>query len=121
MAFYRKWLSIFACISLFCGKQLLLGDDFEKIAINQVLNLEVIGDETILYLRPNTTQLFTELYQKYGLLNNPPLNVIERVLYLDQVGAPTPFPLQPADRAILDYAESILQQFQSFLISSQHF
>lgn len=113
MTLFSKYLFFFLlCGSFAFGEIPFLEDDFERVVIaNNGLNAEQRSDETILYLRPNTTQLFTELYRRYGLLHNPELTVIERAPYLDQVGAPTPFPLQPADRAILNHAESILKKF----------
>ncbi len=87
-------------------------DELEKIvAFRSTPPTKTRSDNTILYLRPNTTQLFTELYRSYGLLHNPELTVIERAPYLDQVGAPQPFPMQPADRAIFNHAEAILKRF----------
>lgn len=108
-----KYLFAFCMWSVFAfGSPSYVEDEFERIAIGDQASVATqAGDETILYLRPNTTQLFTELYRHYGLLHNPELTVIERAPYLDQVGAPEPFPMQPADRAIFDHAEAILKEF----------
>jgi aspartate/methionine/tyrosine aminotransferase len=113
MSLFQKCLIFFFLCSSFAFSEIpLLEDDFERIAIaNNGGDEAKRSDETTLYLRPNTTQLFTELYRRYGLLHNRELTVIEQAPYLDQVGAPAPFPLQPADRAILNHAESILKKF----------
>lgn len=42
--------------------------------------------EPLIYLRPNETPMFTELYQRYGLLNPPALHVYDSSLYLGQPG-----------------------------------
>ncbi|MFI5342732.1 MAG: aminotransferase class I/II-fold pyridoxal phosphate-dependent enzyme [Chlamydiales bacterium] len=103
---------------LLLGKAICTGmpyqiDEFERITIADEDPNSKENDASILYLRPNTTQLFTELYQHYGLLHNPETTVIERAPYLDQVGAPHPFPMQPADRAIFNHAEGILKDFHT--------
>lgn len=117
---FMNSLTKFLLVFLICSIKIVLGtqnfqeDEFERIILGENPSLhKELNDETILYLRPNTTQLFTELYKHYGLLNNPLLNVMERAPYLDQIGAPTPFPLQPADQAILNHAESLLKKFHT--------
>lgn len=40
----------------------------------------------LVYLRPNETPMFTELYQRYGLLNPPALHVYDSSVYLGQPG-----------------------------------
>ncbi|WP_419420788.1 aminotransferase class I/II-fold pyridoxal phosphate-dependent enzyme [Legionella sp. D16C41] len=42
--------------------------------------------EPLLYLRPNETPIFTELYQRYGLLNPPKIHVYDSSVYLGQPG-----------------------------------
>ncbi len=42
--------------------------------------------EPLIYMRPNETPLFTELYQHYGLLNPPELHVYDSSIYLGQPG-----------------------------------
>ena len=65
----------------------------------------------IVYLQPNTTQLFTELYQKHGLLHPPARTFFEEALYLDQSTYPSTLPLQPSNQAIFDHASKVLSQF----------
>ncbi len=64
-----------------------------------------------IYLQPNTTQLFTELYQAYGLLSPPLRTFFENALYLDQSIYPSILPLQPSDQAILDHTNQVLSEF----------
>lgn len=42
--------------------------------------------EPLIYMRPNETPMFTELYQRYGLLNPPALHVYDSAVYLGQPG-----------------------------------
>lgn len=50
-----------------------------------VLNT-AIAFEPLIYLRPNEAPMFTELYQRYGLLNPPALHVYDSAVYLGQPG-----------------------------------
>lgn len=45
--------------------------------------------EPLVYLRPNETPMFTELYQRYGLLNPPALHVYDSSVYIGQPGEDT--------------------------------
>ena len=83
-----------------------------------VINAQVTDKEkkpevtrTVVYFQPNTTQLFTELYQAYGLLNPPAQTFFENALYLDQSIPPSPIPLQPSNQAIFDHASETLSEF----------
>lgn len=42
--------------------------------------------EPLIYLRPNETPMFTELYQRYGLINPPAVHVYDSSVYLGQPG-----------------------------------
>lgn len=64
-----------------------------------------------IFLQPNTTQIFTELYQEYGLLNPPQKTFFEEALYLDQSMPPGKIPLQPANDVIFNHASDVLVQF----------
>lgn len=67
--------------------------------------------EEKIYLQPNTTQIFTELYQVYGLLSPPARTFFENTLYLDQFTLPNIVPMQPSNQAIFDHANQVLTQF----------
>ncbi len=41
----------------------------------------------IVNLTTNVAQIFTELYERYGILSNPPINVFENSLYLENLQA----------------------------------
>ncbi len=41
----------------------------------------------IVNLTTNISQIFTELYERYGILTNPPINVFENSLYLENLQA----------------------------------
>lgn len=70
------------------------------------------GKETpVIYLQPNTTQLFSELYERYGILNHPRRTFFESALYLDQSIPPHNVPFQPSNEAIFNRASEILMQF----------
>ena len=69
------------------------------------------AQRSVIYFQPNTTQLFTELYQAYGLLNPPARTFFENALYLDQSIPPSVLPLQPSNQAIFDHAGKVLSEF----------
>lgn len=52
--------------------------------------------EPLVYLRPNETPMFTELYQRYGLLNPPMVHVYDSSVYLGQ----------PGENSLLTYSSS---------------
>lgn len=72
---------------------------------------KVTNSRPIIYLQPNTTQIFTELYQAYGLLNPPQRTFFESALYLDQSTPPSILPLQLSNQAIFDHASQVLSEF----------
>lgn len=65
----------------------------------------------IIYLQANTTELFTELYEKHGLLNPAAGTSFENALYLDQSPWPSLLPFQPSIQAVLDPADQVLTEF----------
>lgn len=65
----------------------------------------------IIYLQPNITQIFRELYQAYGLANPPKRTSFDNALYLDQSTPKTIFPMQPSNIEIFDHASKILSEF----------
>lgn len=71
----------------------------------------LMGVETTIYLQPNTTQLFTELYQAYGLLNPPRRTFFEDALYLDQSTPSSILPMQLSNQAIFEHASQTLLDF----------
>ena len=75
----------------------------------------LVGTETrpIVYLQPNTTQVFTEIYQSYGLLKPPARTFFESALYLDQSTQPAIIPLQLSNTAIFDHASETLINYHS--------
>ncbi len=66
---------------------------------------------TIIFLQPNTTQLFSELYQAYGLLNPQKRTVFEDGIYLDQSIPPAAIPMQYSNQAVFDHASHVLSEF----------
>ncbi len=72
-----------------------------------------LESQTVIYLQPNTTQLFTELYEAYGLLNPPRRTIFEEALYLDQSTQPSIVPMQISNQAIFDRANQILSSFHT--------
>lgn len=65
----------------------------------------------IVYLQPNITQIFTELYQAYGLLNLPARTFFDEAIYLDQSTPETILPLQPSNQVVFDHASKVLSEF----------
>lgn len=66
---------------------------------------------SVIYLQPNTTQLFTELYQAYGLLNPPARTFFEGAIYLDQSTPPSIFPFQLSNQNVFDHASQVLEEY----------
>ena len=92
------------CI-LFCSSYV----NAESVKGNQEIKSD--PSRTVIYFQPNTTQLFTELYQAYGFLNPPSRTVFEDALYLDQSIPPSVTPLQPSNQAIFDHTSQVLSDF----------
>jgi aspartate/methionine/tyrosine aminotransferase len=67
----------------------------------------------LIYLQANTTELFTELYERHGLLTPPARTFFENALYLDQSPWPSLLPFQPSIQTILDSADHVLSEFHS--------
>ena len=65
----------------------------------------------IVYLQPNITTLFTELYQAYGLLNPPAKTFFDDAVYLDQSTPNTILPMQPSNQVIFDHTSQVLSEF----------
>ena len=63
------------------------------------------------FFQPNTTQIFTELYQAHGLLDIPARTFFEEALYLDQSVPPGVIPLQPSNEVIFSHADEVLSDF----------
>lgn len=66
--------------------------------------------EPLLYLRPNETPLFSELYMRYGLLDPPPLHVYDTSIYLGQPGEKGL--LIPSSEAFFNNVEHTLRAYQ---------
>lgn len=75
------------------------------------LSCAILAESQTIYFQPNTTQIFTELYQAYGLLNPPQKTFFEDAFYLDQSIPPKTLPLQPSNQAILDHTSQVLSEF----------
>lgn len=63
------------------------------------------------FFQPNTTQIFTELYQVHGLLDPPARTFFDQALYLDQSIPPGVVPLQPSNQVIFGHADEVLSDF----------
>lgn len=73
------------------------------------LNAETARNK--IFFQPNTTQIFTELYQAHGLLDPPARTFFEEALYLDQSIPPGVVPLQPSNEVIFNHADEVLSEF----------
>lgn len=67
--------------------------------------------QNILYLQPNITPLFTEVYMKNGLDNLPKTTFFEDAIYLDQSTPYTILPLQPSNQYVFGEASDVLSAF----------
>lgn len=75
------------------------------------LHVEAEEKRPLIYLQPNITQIFTELYQAYGMANPPKRTSFDNALYLDQSTPQTILPMQPSNVEIFDHASNILSDF----------
>lgn len=66
---------------------------------------------SVIYLQPNITQIFNELYDAYGLSHPPAKTFFDDAVYLDQSIPPTIIPMQPSNQVIFDEASSTLSEF----------
>lgn len=64
-----------------------------------------------LYMQPNITLLFTELYDAHGLKNPPKRTSFEEAIYLDQSTPVTIFPLQPSNQTVFGHSSDVLTAF----------
>jgi aspartate/methionine/tyrosine aminotransferase len=69
--------------------------------------------EPLVYLRPNETPMFTELYQRYGLLNPPALHVYDSSVYLGQPGEKSL--LIPSSEAFFNDVDQTLKSYHTRL------
>lgn len=65
----------------------------------------------LIYLQPNTTPLFSELYEVYGLHNPPLRTFFDDAIYLDQSTPGTILPMQPANQDVFGHASDVLAAF----------
>lgn len=68
-------------------------------------------DVASIYLQPNITPIFYELYKANGLLPFPAKTAFNESVYLDQSIPPTQIPLQPSNEHIFTTASEILSKF----------
>ena len=75
---------------------------------NENLKKEV---KNLLYFQPNTTPLFSELYQSYGLDPLKQRTFFDEAIYLDQSTPGTILPLQPSNERVFGHADQVLSSF----------
>ncbi len=66
--------------------------------------------EPLVYMRPNETPMFTELYQRYGLLNPPALHVFDSAIYLGQPGEKGPLVI-PSSEVFFNEVDKTLRAY----------
>ncbi|QMT60530.1 aminotransferase class I/II-fold pyridoxal phosphate-dependent enzyme [Legionella sp. PC997] len=59
---------------------------FKIFLLFVLFTASVNASDPLIYMRPNETPMFTELYQRYGLLNPPAVHVYDSSVYLGQPG-----------------------------------
>lgn len=74
-----------------------------------VKNAEAVN--TLLYFQPNTTPLFAELYESYGLNSLPSKTSFDEAIYLDQSSPIAILPLQPSNEIVFNHANNVLTTF----------
>lgn len=75
--------------------------------------------DPLIYMRPNETPMFTELYQRYGLLNPPALHVYDSSIYLGQPGEKGL--LIPSNEVFFHDVEQALRAYHSRLGNQELF
>lgn len=92
----------------------MLKRNFLRVAIVLWFLLTMVSAnafEPLVYLRPNETPMFTELYQRYGLLNPPAIHVYDSSVYLGQPGEKSL--LIPSSEAFFNDVDQTLQAYHS--------
>lgn len=70
----------------------------------------IFAEQPIIYLQPNITQIFTEIYKAHQL-NPPARTFFDEAIYLDQSTPQTILPIQPSNQQVFDHASQILERF----------
>ncbi|MGQ3887948.1 aminotransferase class I/II-fold pyridoxal phosphate-dependent enzyme [Legionella sp. CNM-1927-20] len=78
------------------------------------------ASEPLVYLRPNETPMFTELYQRYGLLNPPAVHVYDSAVYIGQPGEKGPLVI-PSSEAFFNDVEQTLRAYHARLGNQELF
>ena len=73
-------------------------------------NSAQINQSVLVYATFNVGNIYTEIYDRYGLLNNPRINTINTGMYTDII-SPTFLPLSPQAQDILNQGEAILKDY----------
>jgi hypothetical protein len=92
-----------------------------SLAIFLLFTLPLAANATqpLVYLRPNETPMFTELYQRYGLLNPPPIHVYDSSIYLGQPGEKGL--LIPSSEAFFNDVDQTLRAYHTRIGSQELF
>lgn len=75
--------------------------------------------EPLIYLRPNEAPLFTELYQRYGLLNPPAMHVYDSAVYIGQPGEESL--LIPSSDAFFNDVDKTLRDYHAHVKNQELF
>lgn len=75
------------------------------------VNASINAAVPLIYMRPNETPMFTELYQHYGLLNPPAIHVYDSSVYLGQPGEKSL--LIPSNEAFFNDVDQTLKTYHA--------
>lgn len=98
-------VATFVCTALHASTTTLIP---EKLTKENITQKEAYP---ILYFQPNTTPLFTELYEAYGLSQLPRKTFFEDAIYLDQSTPITILPMQPSNQSVFGHCSDVLSEY----------
>lgn len=86
-------------------------DIYSTAVVEMPTNETAKKHETLIYFQPNTTPLFNELYELYGLRHPPAKTFFDDAIYLDQSTPITILPMQPSNIEVFGHADEVLSAF----------
>lgn len=103
-----EWIGIFCMIASISAQGSISTEESTKII---EIEAPAKKEDPILFLQPNITPLFTELYEVYGLQHLPRKTFFEDAIYLDQSTPLSILPLQPSNQFVFGQVSDVLTAF----------
>lgn len=109
-----KWVKQCILFSIIFNYNHLHSIDSDSLSTDREKNQKIVkttDDFPLLYFQPNTTPLFTELYEVYGIQKLPAKTIFDDAIYLDQSTPVTILPMQPSNQEVFGEANDVLSAF----------